>query len=87
MKKNERFNHESLQDTDSIADLLKALTNGISKGKVTLEDGDGQMVLEPKDLLRVRLTADRDDERCRITLRLSWQDEQEISKKKNLKVK
>ena len=36
----QNFRHESLQDTESIQVLLKALTRGIGKGRLTFSDED-----------------------------------------------
>ncbi len=71
------FRHESLQDRDSIQALLKAITKGIAKGKVTLSDEDGDIALQPQGLLRFKLTAESDDNRHRIAIRISWQSEEE----------
>jgi amphi-Trp domain-containing protein len=85
-KKN--FRHESLQDRDSIQGLLKAISQGIAKGKLTLSDEDGEMVLQPDGLLQLKVAATQDEERHRINLRITWQVEPERPKKrKNLKVK
>ncbi|MES9992336.1 MAG: amphi-Trp domain-containing protein [Candidatus Thiodiazotropha sp.] len=85
-KKN--FRHESLQDRDSIQALLKAISQGIAKGKLTLSDEDGEMVMQPEGLLQLKVAATQDDERHRINLRITWQVEAEQEKKtKNLKVK
>ncbi|MEW8508271.1 MAG: amphi-Trp domain-containing protein [Candidatus Thiodiazotropha sp.] len=85
-KKN--FRHESLQDRDSIQALLKAISQGIAKGRLTLSDEDGEMVMQPNGLLQLKVAATQDDERHRINLRITWQVETEREKKsKNLKVK
>ena len=81
------FRHESLQDCKSIRDILKSITNGIDKGKVTFSDEDGEIVMTPKDLLHLKLTASQDENRRRINIRISWQEESETpSKKKNISV-
>jgi amphi-Trp domain-containing protein len=85
-KKN--FRHESLQDRDSIQGLLKAISQGIAKGRLTLSDEEGEMVLQPEGLLQLKVAATQDEERHRINLRITWQVEAERPKKhKNLKVK
>ena len=82
------FSHESLQDADSIPDLLDALARGIRSGKLTFSDEDGKIVLRPEGLLNVKLTASRDDGRNRVTLRIRWLEaEERKSKKRTLKVR
>ncbi|MCU7919094.1 MAG: amphi-Trp domain-containing protein [Candidatus Thiodiazotropha sp. (ex Dulcina madagascariensis)] len=85
-KKN--FRHESLQDRESIQAILKAITQGVAKGKLTLSDDDDEMVMQPDGLLQLKVSAAQDAERHRINLRITWQVEEEKQKKsKTLKVK
>jgi amphi-Trp domain-containing protein len=85
-KKN--FRHESLQDRESIQGLLKAISQGIAKGKLTLSDEDGEMVMQPDGLLQLKVSATQDEERHRINLRITWQVEADRPKEsKQLKVK
>ncbi|MCU7948286.1 MAG: amphi-Trp domain-containing protein, partial [Candidatus Thiodiazotropha sp. (ex Cardiolucina cf. quadrata)] len=82
------FRHESLQDRASIQALLKSISQGIAKGKLTLSDEDDEMVMQPDGLLQLKVTAAQDAERHRINLRIAWQVEEERPKKsKTLRVK
>ena len=87
MKRSNRFRHESLQSRDSIENLLKALTKGLADGKVVLEDEDDTMVMEPNGLLRLKISASQDEDRSRIDVRITWREEQELPKNKNLKIR
>ena len=71
-QKTKQFRHESLQDADSVRQLLIAITDGLAKGKLRLSDEDGELLLHPKGLLDLRLTAEQDEGRQRINLRVSW---------------
>ena len=85
-KKN--FRHESLQDRDSIQVILKAITQGVAKGKLTLSDEEGEMVLNPEGLLQLKVTATQDTDRHRLNLRITWQaKESKLKAGKSLKVK
>lgn len=86
MKQNSRFRHESLQSTESIKTLLKALTNGLAKGKIVFEDGDQAITLEPEGLLHFKLSANQEDDRNNINLKISWQGEQTVTKNNDLKI-
>lgn len=82
------FRYESLQDSKSIQSVLKSITKGIASGLLSFSDEDGEIIMEPKGLLNLKLTATKEDERRRITVRITWQDEDKSSKqKKLLKVK
>ena len=81
------FRQESLQDAKTIQDMLKSLTKGIGKGKLSFSDEDGEIVMEPDGLLSLRVTASQDDMRHRLNIRISWlQTEAEVNRKKPLQV-
>jgi len=69
------FRHESLQDRKSIRSILKALLEGIDKGKLKFSDADDEIVMQPQGLMNVRITASQEDNRNRVNLRITWQSE------------
>ena len=82
------FRHESLQDAETIQGLLKALTKGLAKGKLTFSDEDGEIVMQPRGLLALKLTASKEDGRNRVNVRITWQDIEKPTKgRKSLKVR
>jgi amphi-Trp domain-containing protein len=81
------FRHESLQDTASIQEILAAISDGLAKGKVTLSDSDDRIVMHPQGLLHMKVTASQEDDRDRISIRVSWQvEEKQVKNKQPLKV-
>ncbi|MCW9036090.1 MAG: amphi-Trp domain-containing protein [Alphaproteobacteria bacterium] len=87
MKHNTKFRHESLQDRDSIKRLLRALTSGIAKGKITLEDEDGAMTMEPNQLVNFKITASQDEDKSSLNFRLTWTNDWQPEKDKSIKIK
>jgi amphi-Trp domain-containing protein len=82
------FRHESLQDRESIQAILKAITQGVAKGRLTLSDEEGEMVLNPDGLLQLKVTATQDTDRHRLNLRITWQvEEAKLKAGGNLKIK
>jgi amphi-Trp domain-containing protein len=82
------FRHQSLQDEKSIQDILKSISSGIAKGKITFSDEDEKIVMRPEGLLDLKVTATQEDNRNRLTIRISWQmDDGAEKKKKSLTVK
>ncbi|MGB5427281.1 MAG: amphi-Trp domain-containing protein [Gammaproteobacteria bacterium] len=79
-KKN--FRHQSLQDAKSIEGILKAITSGIARGKITFSDEDEKIVMRPEGLLDLKVTATQEDNRNRFNIRISWQLEDDSDKKK-----
>jgi amphi-Trp domain-containing protein len=82
------FRHQSLQDEKSIQDILKSITSGIAKGKITFSDEDEKIVMRPEGLLDLKITASQEENRNRFNIRISWQvDDSREKKKKSLSVK
>ena len=76
------FRHESLQDAASIQEVLLAISDGIAKGKVSFSDSDDRIVMRPEGLLHMQVTASQEEDRDRISIRVSWQVEEKQGKKK-----
>lgn len=75
------FRHESLQDAASIQEVLLAISDGIAKGKVSFSDSDDRIVMRPEGLLHMKVTASQEEDRDRISIRVSWQVEEKQGKK------
>jgi amphi-Trp domain-containing protein len=80
------FRHESLQDAKTIQDILKSLSKGIAKGKLSFSDEDGEIVMEPEGLLNLKVTASEDEGRHRVNIRITWQAEETVKRTKPLEV-
>ncbi|MDC1287675.1 amphi-Trp domain-containing protein [Gammaproteobacteria bacterium] len=82
-RKKNSFRHESLQNCDSIQAILKALTEGIAKGKLSFSDDDDSISMAPDGLLNLKLNVSQEDNRNRINLRITWQDRAKKTLKKS----
>ncbi len=82
----ESFKHESLHDAKSIQDVLKAVTKGMAKGKLTFSDEDGEILMEPEGLLNLKVTASQDETQNRVNIRITWQNEEKPKRRKPLSV-
>jgi len=80
------FRHESLQDAKTIQKILKSVSKGLAKGKLSFSDDDGEILMEPEGLLNLKVTATQDEAAHRINLRISWQAQEPVKKKKRLAV-
>lgn len=84
----QQFRHDSLQDKETIQQLLKAITKGIGRGKLEFGDEDDEILMHPQGLLDLKLTASKEEGRNRVTIRITWQDvATKKQSKKSLKVK
>ena len=76
------FRHESLQDAAAIQEIMAAISDGIASGRVTFSDSDDRIVMRPEGLLHMKVTASQEEDRDRISIRVSWQVEDKRGKKK-----
>ena len=82
------FTHLSLQDSDSIQQVLNAITESLSKGSMVFSDEEGEIELNPRGLIRLKVSATKTDSRNRLNIKLSWEENEEnLSKRKIVNVK
>ncbi len=80
------FRHESLQDSKGMQEILKAISRGISKGKLTFSDDENDTIMTPEGLMHLKVTADEYDAQHHLNIRISWHSEDKKLRKKNLSV-
>lgn len=81
-----RFRHQSLQDSKSIQSLLEAIASGIEQGELSFSDKDGKILMHPRGLLELKLTASEEDTRHRLDIRISWSAKEKLEVGDALKV-
>jgi len=87
-RRKQGFRHRSLQDENSMQEILQAISSGIAKGKITFSDEDEKIVMRPEGLLELKVTATRENSRNRFNICISWQVDDDGEKKaKSLTVK
>lgn len=86
MRRKESFKHESLHDAKSIQEIMKAVTKGIAKGRLSFSDEDGEILMEPEGLLNLKVTASQEETQNRVNIRITWQSEEKPKRKKPLSV-
>lgn len=82
----QQFKHESLQDKKSIQNMLKSISKAIAKGELKFSDQDGEIVMEPKGLLNLKITARKQDGEQRLDMRMSWKTQEKVIKKAPLSI-
>ncbi len=82
----QQFKHESLQDKKSIQNMLKSISKAIAKGELKFSDQDGEIVMEPKGLLNLKITARKQDGEQRLDVRVSWKTQEKVIKKAPLSI-
>ena len=87
MNDNASFRFDSIEDADSIRDLLDAIRKGLKKGRLTFSDGEEKFQIRPSGLLDVKVTADKADGLERFSIKVSWRIERpKPDRKKHLSV-
>ena len=74
MTEEDRFNCESLQDTETMANYLQSLIDGFEKGEIALKSDDGEFVLHPGDMIDFTVKAKKKKNKSKLTLKISWKD-------------
>lgn len=80
------FCYESLQDRETIAELLSSLQQGLSNGTLKFSDEDNVITLKPSGLLNLTVKASSSSELNVLDLRISWQSSKPVKNKKKLKI-
>lgn len=74
MKSKTEFKYEALLDADDIQDVLKAISKGLGKGKLEFsDDKEGELQLDPKGLLRLKVTASDDEDSQQFDVKVRWE--------------
>lgn len=72
MAVDEKFEFESIQDSDTIKDYLQSLVEGMDKGKIVLSSDDSDLELHPGTLLKFEVKAKKKGDSAKLTLKISW---------------
>ena len=73
MKSKTTFKHESILDAINVQSLLDAIGKSFKKGSLTFADEDGApLVIEPKDQLRVKVTASKEFGKEQVEIKVKW---------------
>ena len=73
-KDKRQFEHESLEDAQSVVEYLKAVTEGLSNGGVRFQDKEGKFTLQMNGLVEFQLRATRKRNKAQLMLKgpLEW---------------
>ena len=74
MAKEEKFEHESYQDTDTIKKYLVSLLNGFESKKIVLNSEKEHIVLDVNSLIKFKVLAKKKGDRNKLGITISWRD-------------
>ena len=76
------FRHQSLVYPKRVRELLRQISDGFDKGKLSFTDDDATIEMEPKGLLNLKVTASQEDNYHRMSIRVSWEGADPDTRKK-----
>ncbi len=79
MAKEDSFEYESLQDPQSIKDLIKGLLEGFDKGRIVLISNGSKITMEPSNLLKLSVKAKKRGETGKLEIKISWKEAKKVS--------
>ena len=77
-KKTEYFEHESLQDTDTVVGYLEALIEGLKAGKIEISDEEETQVLSPNHLTMMNIKSRKTKKEQSLRIRLRWTQHEDL---------
>jgi amphi-Trp domain-containing protein len=80
------FDHESLQDTESIGKYLEALAAGFRSGTLQFSSGKKAIQLKPTGLLELSLKVKRKSGDARLNLNVAWKEPKKRKSEEPLKI-
>jgi amphi-Trp domain-containing protein len=84
--RNGEFDHESLQDTESIGKYLEALAAGFRSGTLQFSSGKKAIRLKPTGLLELSLKVKRKSGDARLSLSVAWKEPKKRKAEEPLKI-
>ncbi len=69
-----KFTYESVQDAETLAGYLRALTEGFEKGAMRFTRQDLDLELKPKGLISFAVEAKGREGRMKLNLKFAWRE-------------
>ena len=76
-----KFDHESIEDTESIIKYFETIADGFAKGGLKFGNGKKVIKLSPTGLLKLKINVGKNDNKVKLSLDLEWKETKD--KKKN----
>jgi amphi-Trp domain-containing protein len=70
----DKFDHESIQDRQSIRQYFNTLIEGLEKGRIIFSSGKDNVVLSPAEMIRFSIKTNKESGKSKLTIKLAWND-------------
>jgi amphi-Trp domain-containing protein len=74
MASDKEFQHESIQDRDTIIKYLTTFAEGFQKGEVEFRAGADEIIIKPEGLIQMEVKAKRTGRKSKMTIKFSWKE-------------
>lgn len=69
------FKHETLQDTKSIIEYLKILTEGFENGELVFRNDREQILLNPEGMIQMEVKARKKEKKGKLSIKFYWKEQ------------
>jgi len=74
MAADREFQHESIQDRDTIIKYLNTFSEGFRKGEIEFRAGSDEILIRPDGLIQMEVKAKSAGRKSKLTLKFSWKE-------------
>ena len=68
------FDHESIQDRQSIRQYFNMLIEGLEKGRIIFTSEKDTVLLTPAEMIRFSIKTKKKSGKSKLTIKLAWND-------------
>ena len=86
METHKDFQHESIEDRESIIKYLQTLSDGFLKGRIEFRSGQDNIVLEPSSLIQIEIKVKNHNRKSKLSVKFVWKDQPLRKKEKGLMI-
>jgi amphi-Trp domain-containing protein len=70
----DKFDHESIQDRQSIRQYFNTLIEGLEKGRIIFSSEKDNVMLSPAEMMRFSIKTNKQSGKSKLTIKLAWND-------------
>ena len=87
MENEQDFQHESVEDKESLVKYLQTLSDGFLKGRIEFKSGQDKIILTPRGLIQIELEVKSRNKKSKLSMKFSWKDQPLPKKEKKLLIR
>ncbi len=81
------FQHESIEDRESVIKYLETLCEGFRKGSIEFSSDRDTITLKPSNLVHVEIKVKNQEQKSKLSLKISWKGQPPPKKSKGLTIR